>query len=75
MTESDAGSILVGQRASRKFGGPEIYNVAKRALTAGEPGNRIAKRRVVMDEGAAAYLAALTALSCSTIGHVCTQTS
>lgn len=54
MTLSDDGSMFVGHSASRKLGGPEMYSVARRALTAGDPGKRTAKRRVVRDEGAAA---------------------
>lgn len=68
--DSDEGSMLVGHSASRKLGGPEMYSVARRAFTAGEPGKRIAKARVVKDEGACACSAALAALSCCTIGHV-----
>jgi hypothetical protein len=45
MMDSDEGSILGGQSAKRKFGGPEMYNVARRALTAGLPGKRMVKRR------------------------------
>jgi hypothetical protein len=47
MTESDEGLMFGGHSARRKFGGPEMYNVAKRAFTAGEPGNRTAKIRDV----------------------------
>lgn len=36
-----------GQSARRKFGGPEMYSVARRALTAGVEGNRTAKMRDV----------------------------
>jgi hypothetical protein len=43
MTDKEDGSILGGHRARRKLGGPEMYSVAKRALTAGLPGNRYAK--------------------------------
>jgi hypothetical protein len=32
-----------GHNAKRKFGGPEMYNVASSALIAGVPGKRIAK--------------------------------
>jgi hypothetical protein len=41
MTDSDAGSMSVGQSASRKLGGPEMYSVARSALMAGwEDGKR-----------------------------------
>jgi hypothetical protein len=40
MTLRDEGSMFGGHSASRKFGGPEMYSVARSALTAGEPGNR-----------------------------------
>jgi hypothetical protein len=41
-----------GQKARRKFGGPEIYKVARSALTAGEPGKRAEKiREVKVDVG------------------------
>jgi len=43
MTESDEGSMFGGHSARRKFGGPEIYSVARSAFTAGVPGNRKAK--------------------------------
>lgn len=59
--------MLGGHRASRKLGGPEMYSVASRALTAGEPGNRMAKMRVVSDEGAAEWWACFAALSSLTI--------
>lgn len=62
--------MFVGQSASRKFGGPEMYSVARRAFTAGEPGKRIAKARVVRLEGAASWWACFAALSCWTIGQV-----
>ena len=42
--------MLGGQSASRKFGGPEMYRVARRALTAGVEGKRIEKMREVKDE-------------------------
>jgi len=47
MTERDEGSIFGGHSASRKFGGPEMYRVARRALTAGVPGKRTEKTREV----------------------------
>lgn len=43
MTDREEGSILGGHNASRKFGGPDIYNVPSKALTAGLPGNRTEK--------------------------------
>jgi len=51
MTDSEAGSMSGGQRARRKLGGPEMYSVASRALTAGLPGKRMEKRRVMDDAG------------------------
>jgi len=42
MTESEEGSMLGGHSARRKFGGPEMYSVARRALTAGLPGKSTA---------------------------------
>jgi len=45
MMVSEDGSMFVGQRARRKLGGPEMYRVARRALTAGLPGKRTAKSR------------------------------
>jgi hypothetical protein len=42
--------MLGGHSASKKFGGPEMYRVARRALTAGEPGKRNAKICDVIDE-------------------------
>jgi hypothetical protein len=50
MTESDEGSMFGGHNARRKLGGPEMYRVARRAFTAGEPGNRTAKTREVREE-------------------------
>ena len=51
MMERDEGSTLGGQRARRKLGGPEMYNVARRAFTAGfVEGKRRAKRRVENEE-------------------------
>jgi hypothetical protein len=44
--------------------------VARRALTAGEPGKRMAKRVDVREEGEASKWARLAALSCWTTGHV-----
>jgi hypothetical protein len=35
--------MLGGQNARRKFGGPEMYRVARRALMAGDPGKRTEK--------------------------------
>jgi len=43
MTLREPGSMFGGHRASRKFGGPEMYNVARMALTAGLPGKSTAK--------------------------------
>ena len=50
MTDKLEGSMFGGHSARRKFGGPEMYNVASRALTAGEPGKRTAKMRDVKVE-------------------------
>jgi len=50
MTESEAGSIFGGHNARRKFGGPDMYRVARRAFTAGVPGKRTANMREVTDE-------------------------
>lgn len=47
ITDNDAGSMLGGHNANKKFGGPEIYKVASRALIAGLPGKRTAKIRDV----------------------------
>jgi len=69
MTDRDEGSILVGHSASRKLGGPEMYSVARRALTAGLPGKRIANRRETKDEVAWAFAAAFSSLSSWTIAH------
>jgi hypothetical protein len=69
MTDNDDGSMFVGHRASRKLGGPEMYSVASRAFTAGEPGKRTAKARVVRLEGAASWWACFAALSCWMIGQ------
>lgn len=70
MTESEDGSMFVGHSASRKFGGPEMYSVASSALTAGfGEGKRTAKRRVVSEDGADAWAAALEAESAETRGH------
>jgi hypothetical protein len=50
MMVREAGSMLGGHSASRKFGGPEIYAVARRAFMAGElEGKRREKMRFVMD--------------------------
>jgi hypothetical protein len=70
MTDSEEGSMLVGTRASRKFGGPEMYSVASSAFTAGEPGNSTEKSLVVRDEGAASKWASLAVLSSWIMGHV-----
>lgn len=50
MTEREEGSMFGGQSASRKLGGPEMYNVARRALTAGVEGKRMENMREVKDE-------------------------
>jgi hypothetical protein len=57
-----------GQRARRKFGGPEMYKVAKMALTAGLPGKRTAKSFEIY-VGAPSFAIALTALSDLTRSH------
>jgi hypothetical protein len=57
-----------GQRASRKLGGPEIYSVARIALTAGLPGKNIAKSLDIY-VGAPSFSSALTALSDLTRSH------
>lgn len=63
---------MVGQRASRKFGGPEMYSVARRALTAGwEEGKSVVKRRVVSEGGWAAWVVALSVERCVMMGHSC----
>jgi hypothetical protein len=70
MTDSEDGSMLVGTRASRKLGGPEMYSVARSALTAGEPGKSTEKSFVVKDDGAVSKWARLAALSSWITGHV-----
>jgi len=50
ITDKLLGSIFGGHSAKRKFGGPEIYSVARIALTAGLPGNSVAKMRLVSVE-------------------------
>ena len=70
MTDSEAGSMLVGQRASRKLGGPEMYRVASRALMAGcEEGKSSVKSRVVREGGCAAWAVALSVERWETMGH------
>jgi hypothetical protein len=50
MIVREAGSMLGGHSASRKFGGPDIYAVARRAFMAGElDGNRKENMRAVVD--------------------------
>jgi hypothetical protein len=50
MIVREAGSILGGHSASRKFGGPDMYAVARRAFMAGElDGKRKEKMRAVVD--------------------------
>lgn len=58
--------MLGGHSASRKLGGPEMYKVARRALTAGLPGNRKAKILDVRLEPADAPEATLCALRART---------
>lgn len=70
MTLRDDGSMSVGHSARRKLGGPEMYSVASRAFTAGDPGNRMAKRRVVTEDGCEVWWACLRELSCWTMGQV-----
>lgn len=56
-----AGLGLGGHRASRKLGGPEMYNVARREFTAGLPGKIIANMRSMADSPCAwAFLWALS---------------
>ena len=69
MTDSEDGSMLVGQSASKKLGGPEMYRVARIALTAGEPGKRTAKRRSVAEEVWCACAATFSAERAWTIGQ------
>jgi len=57
-----------GHSAKRKFGGPEMYSVARRALTAGLPGKRTAKIRDVRVE-VWGEVANLWALRSWTRGH------
>jgi hypothetical protein len=48
MMVKDEGSMLGGHSARRKLGGPEMYAVARRALTAGDDeGKRTEKSCVV----------------------------
>jgi len=68
MTDSEDGSMLVGHRASRKFGGPEMYRVARRALTAGLPGKRMPNRRDRADD-VPSECASFSALRSWTIAH------
>jgi hypothetical protein len=68
MTERDEGSMLGGHSAKRKFGGPEMYSVASRALTAGVPGKRKAKIWAVQ-LAVVGLEATLWALRASTRGH------
>lgn len=50
MMVREDGSMLGGHSARRKFGGPEMYAVARRALIAGElDGKRKENIRAVMD--------------------------
>jgi hypothetical protein len=70
ITESDEGSILGGHSARRKLGGPDIYRVARRALTAGEPGKRNPKSRDVKLE-VVGLEATLCSLRACTRGHCC----
>lgn len=57
-----------GHSASRKLGGPEMYKVASKAFTAGDPGNSTANIRLVNVE-VGGLVAILYALRLSTIGH------
>jgi hypothetical protein len=69
MMVSEAGSILGGHSARRKFGGPEMYAVASRALIAGElDGKRREKMRAVI-EVVCGLVAALYASSFCTTEH------
>jgi len=70
MTERDEGSMFGGHSARRKFGGPEIYSVARRAFTAGEPGNRTAKMREV-NVDVCGVVATLYSFNCFTNAHSC----
>lgn len=67
------GSTLVGTRARRKFGGPEMYAVAVKALRAGEvKGKRVLKARARGD-ASAGTLWSFPAARDSTILHFWTQ--
>jgi hypothetical protein len=68
MTERDDGSMFGGHNARRKLGGPEIYSVARRAFTAGEPGKRTAKIRDVNVE-VCGVVATLCSFNCFTSAH------
>jgi hypothetical protein len=66
MIVKDEGSMFGGHSARRKLGGPEMYAVARRALTAGDDeGKRSEKTRVVRDAvgGADLTLSSLMALT------------
>ncbi|GMF32346.1 unnamed protein product [[Candida] boidinii] len=47
--DKDETLILAGIKASMKFGGPEIYVVAKSELPAGPNGNNLAKRYSIIE--------------------------
>jgi hypothetical protein len=71
MMLNDDGSMFGGHSARRKFGGPEIYAVARRALIAGEDeGNRYAKIWVV-NEACAGWFLTLWSLRFWTKAQCC----
>ena len=69
MMFSELGSMSVGHSASRKFGGPEMYNVAIRLFHAGEAkGKRRVKARWSVD-GWEEVCSCLCAARAWSVGH------
>ena len=58
-----------GQSASRKFGGPEIYVVARRALIAGEAEGKRRANSFAVYEAVSGALRTLSVLSAWTMAH------
>ena len=62
MIVNDEGSMFGGHSARRKFGGPDMYAVARRALIAGDAEGKRTAKILVMREGVDADSSALTRL-------------
>jgi hypothetical protein len=69
MMVKEAGSIFGGQSARRKLGGPEMYAVARSALTAGERDGKRTANNLAAYEVVSEALRILSALRDWTMEH------